>query len=63
MDDLTIKKDVEAALQWDPSVNAAVVGVAVKNGIVTLDRPGLQLRGEICGGARSNPSSPRPRTS
>jgi osmotically-inducible protein OsmY len=36
MDDLTIKKDVEAALQWDPSVNAAVVGVAVKDGIVTL---------------------------
>jgi hypothetical protein len=26
MDDLTIKKDVEAELQWEPSVNAAAIG-------------------------------------
>ena len=36
MDDLAIKKDVEAELQYEPSINAAVIGVAVKEGIVTL---------------------------
>jgi BON domain len=36
MSDLTIKHDVEAELQWEPSVNAAEIGVAVKDGIVTL---------------------------
>jgi len=36
MDDLAIKKDVEAELQYEPSVSAAVIGVAVKNGVVTL---------------------------
>jgi BON domain-containing protein len=34
--DLTIKRDVEAELQWEPSINAAAIGVAVKDGIVTL---------------------------
>jgi osmotically-inducible protein OsmY len=36
MSDLTIKQEVEAELQWEPSVNAAEIGVAVKDGIVTL---------------------------
>ena len=36
MDDLSIKKDVEAELQWEPSVNAAAIAVAVKDGIATL---------------------------
>ena len=36
MSDLTIKQDVEAELQWEPSVNAAAIGVAVKDGVVTL---------------------------
>jgi osmotically-inducible protein OsmY len=36
MDDLSIKDDVEAELQWEPSINAAEIGVAVKEGIVTL---------------------------
>ena len=36
MDDLTLKKEVEAELQWEPSLNAASIGVAVKDGIVTL---------------------------
>jgi osmotically-inducible protein OsmY len=36
MDDLTIKEDVEAELQWEPSINAAAIGVAVKDGVVTL---------------------------
>jgi osmotically-inducible protein OsmY len=36
MDDLSIKKDVEAELQYEPSINAAEIGVAVKDGIVTL---------------------------
>jgi len=36
MDDLTIKEDVEAELQWEPSIDAAAIGVAVKDGVVTL---------------------------
>ena len=36
MSDLTIKQQVEAELQWEPRVNAAGIGVAVKEGIVTL---------------------------
>ena len=36
MSDFTIKQDVEAELRWEPSVNAAAIGVAVKDGIVTL---------------------------
>jgi osmotically-inducible protein OsmY len=36
MSDLSLKQDVEAELQWEPSVNAAAIGVAVKDGIVTL---------------------------
>lgn len=34
--DAQLKKDVEAELDWEPSVNAANVGVAVKSGVVTL---------------------------
>jgi len=34
--DLQIKADVTAELVWDPAVNATNVGVAVKDGIVTL---------------------------
>ena len=36
MDDLSLKEDVEDELQWEPSVNAAEIGVAVKDSIVTL---------------------------
>jgi osmotically-inducible protein OsmY len=36
MDDLTLKRQVEAELRWEPSIDAAAVGVAVKDGIVTL---------------------------
>jgi osmotically-inducible protein OsmY len=36
MTDMEIKKNVETELTWEPSVNAAQIGVAVKNGIVTL---------------------------
>src|SRR5882724_12865138 len=36
MSDLSIKQEVEEELQWEPSVNAAAIGVAVKDGIVTL---------------------------
>lgn len=31
-----LKKDISAELEWDPSINASHVGVAVKNGVVTL---------------------------
>lgn len=34
--DLQLKADVTAELVWDPAVNATNVGVAVKDGIVTL---------------------------
>jgi osmotically-inducible protein OsmY len=34
--DSDLKKDVMAELAWDPAVKADAVGVAVKNGIVTL---------------------------
>lgn len=34
--DVQLKKDVENELEWDPSVNAAQVGVAVDKGVVTL---------------------------
>jgi osmotically-inducible protein OsmY len=36
MTDLELKKSVEAELNWEPSVNAAQIGVAVKDGVVTL---------------------------
>jgi osmotically-inducible protein OsmY len=35
-DDLTLRRDVEAELEREPSVNAQRIGVAVENGIVTL---------------------------
>ena len=34
--DAQLKNDVDAELEWDPSINAAEVGVAVKDGVVTL---------------------------
>lgn len=36
MSDLELKGIVEDELEWDPSVNAAQIGVAVKDGVVTL---------------------------
>jgi len=35
-DDLWLKKDVLAELEWEPSVNATDIGVIVKDGVVTL---------------------------
>jgi osmotically-inducible protein OsmY len=34
--DADLKRDVQAELAWDPSIKASAVGVAVKDGIVTL---------------------------
>lgn len=34
--DSQVQQDVLAELQWEPSVNAAHIGVEVKNGVVTL---------------------------
>jgi osmotically-inducible protein OsmY len=34
--DADIKRDVEQELRWDPDIDATDVGVAVKNGVVTL---------------------------
>ncbi|MGB7847546.1 MAG: BON domain-containing protein [Candidatus Acidiferrum sp.] len=36
MTDLELKKNVESELNWEPSINAAEIGVAAKDGIVTL---------------------------
>jgi osmotically-inducible protein OsmY len=36
--DAQLKEDVTKELEWDPSINASQVGVAVKNGVVTLTR-------------------------
>ncbi len=36
MTDLELKKNVESELNWEPSVHAAEIGVAVKDGVVTL---------------------------
>lgn len=34
--DVDLKKDVVAELEWDPAINATNIGVAAKNGVVTL---------------------------
>lgn len=34
--DEKLKEDITTELQWEPSINATQVGVAVKNGVVTL---------------------------
>lgn len=35
--DLQLQQDVLAELKWEPAVDAAQIGVEVKNGVVTLD--------------------------
>jgi osmotically-inducible protein OsmY len=34
--DSELKRDVAAELSWDPAINATAIGVAVKDGVVTL---------------------------
>jgi osmotically-inducible protein OsmY len=34
--DFDLQRNIMAELRWDPSINAAAIGVAVKDGIVTL---------------------------
>jgi osmotically-inducible protein OsmY len=34
--DAELKRDVNAELAWDPAINASAIGVAVKDGVVTL---------------------------
>jgi len=36
MTDLELKKAIESELSWEPSINAAEIGVAVKDSVVTL---------------------------
>ncbi len=36
-DDASIQNNVISALKWEPSINAAEIGVSVKDGIVTLN--------------------------
>ncbi len=35
--DTDIRRDVEAELQWDPSIDDRKIGVIVSDGIVTLN--------------------------
>ncbi len=34
--DIELKRDVERALEWEPSIDAREIAVTVKNGVVTL---------------------------
>jgi len=45
MTDLELKRNVESELDWEPSVNAAEIGVAVKDGIVTIQAGELPTPG------------------
>ena len=36
MNDLELKRSVETELNWEPSIDAAEIGVAAKDGVVTL---------------------------
>jgi osmotically-inducible protein OsmY len=36
MNDKQLRQDVIDALEWEPSISAAYIGVAVENGVVTL---------------------------
>ena len=36
MSDIDLQRDVLDELKWEPSVNAAHIGVSVKDGVVTL---------------------------
>lgn len=44
--DADLKRDVTAELGWDPAVKSNAIGVAVKDGVVTLsghlERPSLR---------------------
>ena len=44
MDDAQVKRDVQDELEWEPSVNAAEIGVAVSGGLVTLTGRVASLR-------------------
>ena len=36
MNDVTLRQDILDELEFEPSINAANIGVAVENGVVTL---------------------------
>ena len=36
MDDKTLRDNIFAELDWDPSINATEIGVTVDKGVVTL---------------------------
>ena len=37
--DVDLKRDVTAELGWDPAAKSTAIGVAVKDGVVTLSGP------------------------
>ena len=44
MDDIALRKDILEELEFEPSVNARHIGVAVSQGIVTLTGHGRRMR-------------------
>jgi osmotically-inducible protein OsmY len=52
--DAQLKKDVEAELEWEPAVEAAHIGVAVKDGVVTVNGNTAMLRGQVHSWAERN---------
>jgi osmotically-inducible protein OsmY len=50
--DLQLQRDVQDELRWEPSVNAAAIGVSVTDGIVTLTGP-VETFAEKRGAVRS----------
>ena len=48
-----LQQDVQLELKYEPSVDAAEIGVTAKDGIVGLNRQRKELRRKVRGGARS----------
>ena len=46
MNDTNLRQNIIDELQFEPSLNAANIGVAVANGVVTLTGPCWKLYGE-----------------
>ena len=60
MSELQLRQDILDELEFEPSVNAAHIGVAVKNGVVTLTSH-VGLHRKACGGGCSAPDQGRAR--
>ena len=47
MDDKTLRDNILAALDWDPSINATEIGVTVDKGVVTLTGHVQNVSGKV----------------